>query len=200
MHKTAAQSLALGVMTLFLCANAWAQYGGKRAFDASFTVQGQTGTSTMRLMSDGKGHERQEFSSSAAGMVSLYDWNNKIIYNIMNNQKLVTKMPLTSEVKPPITDEKTAQAQHARALGLKVIDGHPCHGWQTDTQGYTSECWVADDLGIAVQSSTKGPNTSSLVKLTKYSATAPVASLFEVPAGYKVMEIPVGGHAPMYRD
>ncbi len=191
MRKVAAQSVMISVLTICLGSQSLAQHWSKKPFEASYDVQSAAGKTSMRMVNDGQGHMRNEMSTAAGKMISIIDVPNKVMYSVMESQRMVTKMPY-KDSGTGVTDEQSAKAANAKELGAKVIDGHPCHGWQTVSSGATTESWTGDDIGCVVLSTTKGPNYTSGMKLLKYSAAKPNASEFVVPSGYKVMEMPSG--------
>ncbi|MCC6978198.1 MAG: DUF4412 domain-containing protein [Candidatus Melainabacteria bacterium] len=188
MRKVAAQSVMVSLLTVFIGSQSLAQHWSKKPFDASYEVQSAAGKSSLRMLNDGQGRVRNEMSTAAGKMTSIIDAPAKVMYSIMETQRMATKMPYKEA--PSVTDEQSAKALNAKSLGVKVIDGHPCHGWQTVNQDSTTESWTGDDIGCVVLSTTKGPSYSSTMRLLKYSAAKPSPSDFSVPAGYKVMEMP----------
>jgi hypothetical protein len=190
MRKVAAQSVMVSVLTICLGSQSLAQHWSKKAFDASYDVQSASGKTSMRMVTDGQGRSRNEMTTPTGKVVSIIDAPKKVMYSVMESQKMVMKMPY-QESTATIIDEQSAKAANAKPLGIKVIDGHPCHGWQTVMKDATTESWIGDDIGCVVVSSTKTPNYTSGMKLLKYSAAKPSPSDFAVPSGYKVMDMPV---------
>lgn len=178
----------VSVLTIFIGSQSLAQHWSKKPFDASYEVTSAAGKNSLRMLNDGQGRVRNEMSTAAGKMTSIVDAPAKVMYSIMESQKMVTKMPYKEQ--PSVTDEQSAKALNAKSLGVKVIDGHPCHGWQTVNKDATTETWTGDDIGCVVLSTTKGPSYSSTMRLLKYSAAKPSSSDFAVPSGYKVMEMP----------
>ncbi len=187
MRKVAAQSVMVSVLTICLGSQSLAQHWSKKAFDASYDVQSASGKTSLRMVTDGQGRSRQEMSTSSGKVVSIIDAPNKMMYQVMESQRMVMKMPY-QDSSVSITDEQSAKAANAKPLGVKVIDGHPCHGWQTVQKNATTESWIGDDIGCVVVSTTKAPDYTSGMKLLKYSATKPSPSDFVIPSGYKVMD------------
>jgi len=89
-----------------------------------------------------------------------------------------------------VRDAATARKYNAQSLGAKVIDGHPCHGWRSTSQGATTDSWLGDDIGFLVYSATASARGNTTMRLKSYSAAAPAAQLFTVPADYRVMNLP----------
>lgn len=189
MRKVAAQSVMISLLTICLGSQSLAQHWSKKAFDATYDVQSASGKNSLRMVTDGQGHMRNEMTTSAGKVITITDIPNKVMYSVMESQRMVMKMPY-SDAGSNITDEQTAKAVNAKSLGAKVIDGHPCHGWQTAQKDSTTESWTGDDIGCVVLSTTKAPGYTTGMKLVKYSPAKPSPSDFAVPSGYKVMNVP----------
>ncbi len=191
MRKVAAQSVLVSVLTICLGSQSLAQHWSKKAYEASYDVQSAAGKNSLRMVTDGQGHTRNEITTPQGKMITIIDAPGKIMYSIVEAQHMIMKMPY-QETSTGVTDEQSAKAVNAKSLGNKVIDGHPCHGWQTIKNDSTTESWTGDDIGCVVISTTKGPSSQSIMHLTKYSDAKPNPADFSVPSGYKVMEMPSG--------
>lgn len=189
MRKVVAQSVVVSLLTVCLGSQSLAQHWSKKAFDATYDMQSAAGKGTLRMVNDGQGRMRNDMNLTSGKTTTIIDAPGKVMYSISEAQHMVVKMPY-KDTSVNITDEQSAKAANAKSLGTKVIDGHPCHGWQTSMNDATTESWTGDDIGCVVLSTTKAPSYSTSMKLTKYSAAKPAASEFSVPAGYKVMEMP----------
>lgn len=166
----------------------------KQVFDAVYTSQDpKTGSHTMRMISDGKGHMRMETNANGMKSASIMDYPNKVCTTLMETQKMAVKMPLSTS-KGQITDEASAKKENAKSLGQKTIDGHPCHGYEHSEANSTSRVWIGDDIHYMVRSEAVTPNGTMVMDLKSWSTAAPSADLFVVPAGYKEMKMPIGSN------
>lgn len=178
------------------CLPTGAQTWPTKAFDATYESTAAGQTTVMRQISDGRGHMRTESSTPQGSVISIIDYPNKVVWSLMAAQKIAMKMPFNPNAAgPAVRDAESARQYNSKPLGVKVIDGHPCHGWQTTVQGTTSESWIGDDINNLVYSVTSGPYGQSSMRLKSYSAAQPSSTLFTVPSDYKIMSIPasVGG-------
>ena len=94
-------------------------------------------------------------------------------------------------------------------LGLKEVEGVLTHGYKNKILGtqddgewngrvkYVAESWISDDLSeIVLQILTNvRAKIETRITLTDIKREEPVASLFEIPAGYKVDPLPEGTHS-----
>lgn len=190
MRKVVAQSLVLSVLTICLGHQSFAQYWSKKPFDATYNMTASTGGATVRMICDGQGRQRNETATSSGKVVSIIDNNKKEMWSLIEAQRMAMRIPYNPDPATQATDTEGFKSMNAKALGTKVIDGHPCHGWQTVHQGTTVESWTGDDIGCLVYSTSKGKGYESSMKLVKFSATKPDPSMFSLPQGYKVMDVP----------
>ena len=106
---------------------------------------------------------------------------------LIESSKMAMIKPMKGDNDQSPIDDAKVKALGGKSLGTKVIDGHPCHGYQYGRDGATIEVWTADDLHIAVDTITNSSNGKEVSHLGKYVPTAPSADMFDVPAGYKTM-------------
>lgn len=162
--------------------------GPKVVFDATYTSISPAGTSTVRMISDGKGHMRTETSTNGQKFISIMDYPKKESVTLMEAQKMAMKMTLKASTD--VHDETSAKQANAKSLGNKVVNGHPSHGWQYTTAGGTTETWTGDDIKYLVKSETKTPQGKVTMDLKSFSNKLPSGDLFSIPAGYKIMAMP----------
>lgn len=181
---TAAFCILLSGMTCANAANNWP----KKAFDAAYTVSSPSGQSTLRMITDGKGHMRSESSASNYSVVTIMDYTTSTQTSLIEQGKMAmqTKIPPEGAY---IVDEESAKKQNGKPLGNKVVGGHPCHGYSISTPNGSSEVWVADDIGCMVLSTSNSPAGKMKTELKKFSNSAPDASAFVIPSGYKLTKM-----------
>lgn len=161
-----------------------------KAFDLTYAMTTPTGASQMRMASDGKGKVLTQQTVANMKITSVADYPGKVMYSIMDAQKMVYKMKMPAQQGNIMTDEAAKKLQ-AKSLGNKVIDGHPCKGWlYSSTNNTSTETWLATDLEAAVKSITKTPQGTTTMTLKSVSMKTPDASVFAIPAGYKVVQSP----------
>jgi hypothetical protein len=161
-----------------------------KAFDLTYAMTTPTGASQMRMASDGKGKVLTQQTVANMKITSVADYPGKVMYSIMDAQKTVYKMRMPAQQGNIMTDEAAKKLQ-AKSLGNKVIDGHPCKGWlYSSTNNTSTETWLATDLEAAVKSITKTPQGTTTMTLKSVSMKTPDASVFAIPAGYKVVQSP----------
>ena len=188
MKKPQALLFALVSFSL-LSLNSAALAGGQlypKLYDATYAVKTPTGVSSMRSISDGKGHLRTEVNVGPSKMVTIMDYPGKTTYTLMEAQKMVIKNPIAQEYEGDLTPE-LAKKKNAEDLGFKEVLGHNCHGWKLKLPNGVSEHWVDEKAGILVHSRTQAGNYITENNLKSVNMNQPKADLFVVPAGYKPM-------------
>jgi len=134
---------------------------------------------TTHIWSDGKGHTRAETTVRGVKYASITDFKNKISYSINEATKTVTKVPLLGT---PGEDPSA----HWVACGEKIIDGHHCKGRRGTRGGAVMEVWTGDDTDCTVLATSDG---TPVHKLKSWKKANPAASMFEVPQGYRVVDM-----------
>lgn len=164
-----------------------------KPYDATYDRASALGRSTYRMCTDGKGHMRIDTTTPGSDrkMIMIMDYPKKESIMLLEQQKLAMVMPLQSDstTQAPI-DETKMKSLGGRSLGTKVIDGHPCHGYEFDKNGIKQQSWTGDDTGCMVYSETVQPNGKEVMRLAKYAAASPAAEAFAVPTGYTRQKMP----------
>jgi hypothetical protein len=143
------------------------------------------GNSVRSYASDGKGHGRSEVTSAKGRKtVAILDLPNNQLTILMDETKSAMTIPLSQEDLVKMGECAGQMKAKGIALGAKVIDGHPCHGWHYNLDGISQDLWIGDDIGIRVYSKVQGKFGTQEAHLRSYSGKAPDPSLFLVPAGY----------------
>jgi len=174
--------VSLIVVTIAAVNSTWAADYSK-AYEATYetTVAGD-GTMQHHYMSDGKGHMRTEASEkNCITQIFLKDYpqHTWIITMDINGQKRFIKRPL------PDYEGDDAFKKDAKDLGTKVIDNHPCHGYEkTFKNGKGSDSWYADDTKRVILTESVGFEPKSITKLKSWVNTSPSFSM-SLPSDYK---------------
>ncbi len=150
--------------------------GPTKAFEATIETAATGGTS--QQWSDGKGHVRSESMLGGVKRVSILDFNNMTVYSINDQNKTITQMPISGGENDP--------SIQWTPIGNKVIDGHPCQGKRSTSNGSVIELWTGTDTGCTVLLTSNG---SPVQKLKSWSAATPSAAMFSLPSGYKTVDM-----------
>jgi Predicted periplasmic protein (DUF2092) len=159
-------------------------------FDATYDLSGSsTGKGTMRMVSDGKGHMLTETVMKGQKTTTISDYLAKMTTTLMEQGHMAIKTPMTDMSKNTY-DQDYSKRKDQKPLGAKVMDGHPCHGYESKDGATTTDAWIGDDIKYLVHSESKYPQGSTIMALKSFSGAAPAANTFAIPAGYKEMKIP----------
>jgi hypothetical protein len=161
----------------------------KKPFEATMTSKTPAGDNDVKTSCDGKGRLRSEVDMKGQKSISIMDYPGNTITSLLVAQKMMIKMPMPKQ-DAPINDAESALKAHAKDLGAKVVNGHPCHGYEIKKDDTVTQTWVGDDIHYLVHSETTSPKLKSVTDLKSYSAKAPDATLFDIPPGYKEMKMP----------
>lgn len=166
-----------------------------RAYDAQYDYKaGTMGNGTYRMAADGKGRVLMETHVGQTNSTMIMDQPNKVTYAITQmpgGQKMIMKMPYKDNGVSGTTSEEMKK-YNAKSLGIKVVAGHPAHGYAYTIPGTTTstETWIGDDIDFMVMSNSKNPQTGATsMELKSWSAKGPADAAFQLPAGAKVMDM-----------
>jgi outer membrane lipoprotein-sorting protein len=168
-------------------------------FSADFTTTSVTGGE----MNSGKIYfalPKMRMESSSKGQDSVIIMNQSIqtVYILMPKQRMYIeshtdqqnpmmrqgpKAPTSFDPNHPCgADEKCEKA------GTETVNGRVCDKWVTTGAKGTSTAWIDQKLSFPIKSQSAN---GEIWQLTNIKEGKPDASLFEVPAGYRKMDIPV---------
>lgn len=176
------------VLLALHASTAFAQNGPKSAYQATFEIYATgAGTMTNTQWSDGRGHTRTDQVVAGRKNATIMDFPKRVAYSLQEDTKTAMRLPMNETAYRQ--DPDYMKKQGWQSLGSKVIEGHPCNGWQLVTDGHTTQVWTGTDTDCTVLTLQDG---KPVMKLLSYQRTNPPAALFTVPANYKVLEIPTG--------
>lgn len=181
---------AVGILSLS-SAQAMAQLPPERPYDAVYqTLADSSSSMQTHIISDGRGHTRSESTISGQQYVSIMDSTKRVCYALNAQMKTATKVPFDTSA---YYDPNYAKSQ--KPIGVKVVEGHPCHGWLMNSGGHQTQTWVADDIGCTVLVTSDNKPFMRLVKFQPYAANA---SMFTVPSDYRIVEMPTYANGSPY--
>lgn len=126
-------------------------------------------------------------------MIVITRIDKKVIWSIMPDEKMYMEMPFDPKNKPMV-DEKIEGEIERKYIGDETIDGHPTKKYlvtfKIDNQIEKIYQWWATDINLAIKSAAVDGSWVHEFKDIKIGPQPD--SLFELPAGYKKMEIPAG--------
>lgn len=134
---------------------------------------------------------RSETTVGGMKMVSIIDGTAMTAYQIVVDQNIAMKVDL-SQVKQaagvtsdqdPLTDSKL--------IGLDTIDGKPAIGFEGKTAAGPMKVWYWIEKGVPLKSEITGSEGVTVVEYSNYVFAPQPDSLFQLPAGIQVMDLPI---------
>ena len=177
-----------------------------KPFSADMEFTSSRGASSMHEMS-GKvyvnhEHMRMDMNSGgpAGGAVTITNFATKTMDMLMpaqrmymefnSDQGMVARRPgMAPNIKPMADPDNPCAGDSGmtcKNLGVEEVNGRSCDHWQmTDKDGHVINSWVDQKLHFPIKSVTQ----DTTWQLTNIKEGEPEASLFEVPAGYRKMDM-----------
>jgi hypothetical protein len=178
-------------------------------FSADFHVTSNHGESTTGKMYFTNGHMRMDMQGTARGDVIMITntatqttdmlmAQQHMYMEFKASQAMMHRPGMMPSIKP-LSDPGNPCAGDAGAtckkVGVEQVNGRSCEHWQvTHKDGTLSNVWVDQSLHFPV----KSVSPDSTWELTNIKEGEPDASLFEIPSGYRKMDISgmMGGMQP----
>jgi hypothetical protein len=167
--------------------------------DEVITTKGGMNIATRVYMDNEK--IRSEMTMQGMSMISIMRLDLKKMYSVMPAQRMVMAMPLDPDKIKQKMPGATADDGKFEVVGPDTVDGVPCTKYKmTTTKDNKVFYWW---VNVATKAPVKMTSEDGSFTLTwkNYVAGPQDAALFEVPAGYQVMDMPSmpsmpGGMAP----
>jgi hypothetical protein len=201
MKRLARVGTVLAAASWSLCAQAADLYYPKMEFDATYDEIHPSNHFTRRIMSDGKGHVREEMvieaNKQTYKLIVLKDYPANTFIGVNELDKTVSKARLINGEMN--YDKAFFKNTSVKPLGAKVIDGRPCHGFATSENAVTdkgvawkcvTQVWIGDGTHYLVRSERNAlrPQDQDITALKSWSNRAP-AGICSMPVGYKEVEM-----------
>jgi outer membrane lipoprotein-sorting protein len=141
--------------------------------------------------------------NTRGGMSMITRMDKKVVWNVMNGQKMYMEMPFNPNQKnKPMVEKKVDGEIERKQVGTETIDGHPTTKYLITykASGRTTQIyqWWAKDINFPVKTAALDSSWSQEFRNIKIGAQSD--SLFEVPAGYRKMSMPSGMNFKMPRQ
>lgn len=185
--------LAVFFTTVFLAPTAFA--GDLASYSADVETTSAKATTHAKVYGS---HGKQRVESSAQGKsgVMIIRPDKKVMWMLMPEQNLYMEMPIQRRKDMPMQTQEPGVKFEKEFLGNDTVEGHPTKKYhlkvlragKMENSGFM---WEATDLhNFPIKHQSEDKTVTSVMKNIK---TGPVsASLFEIPAGYSKMDMPVG--------
>lgn len=194
---------SLALISLLLCgismpAQALVNYP-TTAYDATYVRRTEQGVSDYRYCTDGEGHVRIETTPPTAGYtisddkpansVTIFDYPHKVMFTLLEKQKIAIKAPLNGNANGAPLNPARIKEMNGKDLGIDTKFNHPCHGYQWEENGVTTEQWIATDLKCPLHTETMSAKGNETMHLAKYKLVDANPADFEIPADFKITDV-----------
>ena len=135
---------------------------------------------------------RMEMSMMGQSSITITRHDKKLSWILMPAQKSYMEVSMEGKAQGPTPFDREADFKYTQA-GTETVDGHPCKKMKfavvREGQTITGFHWLATDLKDLPIKWTDEAGTS-VMELKNVKLGPSPADLFELPAGYKKMEMP----------
>jgi hypothetical protein len=125
-------------------------------------------------------------------MITINRVDKKVIWNIMPEEKMYMEMPFQMQNKPKV-DEKVEGEIDRKLISNETVDGHPTKKYlityKADGKNEQMYQWWATDINFVVKTAAVDGSWTQEFRNIKIGSQPD--NLFEVPAGYRKMQMPV---------
>ena len=182
-------------LMLFLILASAAAFATAPAFqfsaDMVMTAQGHSVSGKYYMNGD---KMRMEMSMMGQTSITIARHDKKLSWVLMPAQKSYMEMSMQGKAQGPTPFDAEADFKYTQ-VGTESVDGHPCKKMKFTTtkagQTFSGFHWLATDLkDLPIKWSDEAG--TSMMELKNVKMGASPADLFELPAGYKKMEMPAG--------
>ena len=161
------------------------------SFNTKITSAGQAVSSKAYV----KGTKmRNEMTVAGQKAVILLDLASKVAYTLLAEQKMAMKMDFSqaaANVENP-GDKMDSLPSDSKFVGTDTVDGKPAAMYDVPSSQGTSRMWVWTERGLPLKVETTTPRGTTVVEYTDYQFGPQPDSLFELPPGTQVVDLPTG--------
>lgn len=164
-------------------------------YDAVVTAPGEVAVTTKMWW---KGEKmRMEGTFEGKTMVYLIDMGEGLAYIYFPADNTAIEMDL-AEAQESIGESPTEQSESVTqynpvTLGTEVLDGKNCRVIEYTAEAVKTKSWVWIDYGLIIKIESTTDEGTSVFELKNIDFGAIPDSMFELPAGVQMMEIPFLG-------
>lgn len=138
---------------------------------------------------------RQESKMGQATSTLIIRPDKKKVWLINPQLKRYTELPYDptkSDVSILSNEKELSKIAVKKKLGSEKVNGYDCEKFQLtlkNQQGTTSTIWLAKKLQFPIKTQTQTPNGTVTAECKNIKPGAPSRKLFEIPTGYKKVEM-----------
>lgn len=157
---------------------------------STITSEGQTMTSTSKMWMS---KEKMRMETETNGMKSIMITNAKGEF-FMYDEASNTAMKMSdTEDQDQFADqwaEDESDLDNMKIVGQEKLDGYNCVVVSVTDMENDTKMWLRKDIGMPVKVESKMEDGSMVIEYKNYKIGAQADSLFQVPAGAQIMDMP----------
>lgn len=137
---------------------------------------------------------RIEMTVEGQKVIYLMDFAEKLAYLYIPAQNMAMKMDF-GEIQESVGESPVEQFESLMdfnpvVIGNEVIDGKDCLVIEYSTEGIGTKMWIWKKYGLAVRTETTTVKGKFITELENIEFDSISDSMFELPAGVEIMEMP----------
>jgi len=188
---TSTPASAASVSDLVAKAKATTEY----SFDIKIDAAGQTMTGKSYV----KGTKmRQEMNVAGQNTVLLLNMNDKVAYTLMPDQGIAMKMDFSKvSVQTERPDARISELpSSAKLIGTDTVDGKAAAVYEVPDSVGSGKYWVWTERGMPLKVEVTGAEGKTVIEFLNYKFGSIPDSLFELPSGTQLMDLPINPNLP----
>ena len=164
-------------------------------YDMVITAPGQAAM-TMKVWLKGE-KMRSEGTFEGQSMIYILDRSKQLSYVYIPSQNIAMTMDFRkaqeSVGESPVEQSESVAKYDPVTLGTEVLDGKTCLIIEYTTETEQVKMWIWTNYGWPIRTETTTAQGTSVVELKNIELGNIPDSMFELPAGVQMMEIPMFG-------
>lgn len=167
----------------------------KGATEYSLTTKMTAGGQTISSKTYVKGTKtRSEATIGGQKAVTLLDVSTKVAYTLLADQKMAMKLDFSqAAASAENPGEKIGSLpSDSKFVGSETVDGKAAAVYEVPTPQGTAKMWIWTERGLPLKVETSTSQGKAVIEYTEYQIGPQPDSLFELPPGTQVVDLPTG--------
>ncbi|MBU1032336.1 MAG: DUF4412 domain-containing protein [Patescibacteria group bacterium] len=138
-----------------------------------------------------KNKMKTEMRTQGQTAISLMDMDAKTMYTYMPAQNMAIKMKW-DDTSVPTSPTENLEVYKPVHIGTETLDGKVCTVIEYNAEGTKTKSWIWKKNGFPVRTEAVTPEGTVIMEYKNIQFTDIPDSVFELPAGVSIMEMPTG--------
>lgn len=159
-------------------------------YDTVVTGTGMPSSTTKTWLKNGAQKMKSETTVQGQTSILIVDQGSGLAYSYMPEQNLAIKMDLGTAPESPLEGTGIIQGYDPTVTGTETYDGKECLVVEYDAEGVQTKMWLWKEYGFPVKVVTTADGATVTVEYENIDFGAIPDSVFELPEGVEIMELP----------